>query len=42
MSFGGLGLSLLDVDSDLCNGNDARRLVAVMFKSVTVGNVGNE
>lgn len=45
VNFGGFGLSLLDVDSDLCNGNDALRptdAAATPLSSVTVGNVGNE
>lgn len=43
VSFGGFGLSLLDVDSDRCKGSDARRVVCVVtLRSDTVGNVGNE
>lgn len=45
VNFGGFGLSLLDDDSDLCSGKDARRptdIAATPLNSVTVGNVGNE
>lgn len=45
MSFGGLGLSLLEVDSVRCSGSEARRLFVVpvdTLRSVTVGNVGKE
>lgn len=45
MSFGGFGLSLLEVDSVRCSGSEERLLIvvaAVTLRSVTVGNVGNE
>ena len=41
-TLGGLGLSLLDVDSDRCNGSEALRWEVVTYSSETVGNGGSE